>query len=307
MKFRLSFDWREGAVREEGRLMGPRVIGLAAAQFNFVITIYFASKLGSAWVGGLTYAWTLAMLPLGLFGMALSTAAFPRLADHAADGDLRELTSTISRVLRIIMFLTIPAALGLAILAEPVTALLLQRGEFTASDTELTSNALLFYSLGVIALAGIEIHSRGFYALGDTRTPVIFAVGSMFVNLVLSALLWDRFEENGLALAVSAAAWVEWLLLYGTYLRRLDASPVGELNAIARFGVCAGVMVLVLATGFAWTDPQTVTEQGAIAVTGTLAGAAVYAGMAHWMGIPELEEAVGRVRGRWRGEDSGPV
>jgi putative peptidoglycan lipid II flippase len=169
MRFRAVLDWKDARVREVGRLMGPRVIGLAAVQLNFVVTIYFATKLGSAWVGALSYAWILATLPLGLFGMALSTAAFPRLADQAADGDLATVRDTVSRVLRVIMFLTIPAALGLAILAESVTALVFQRGEFTAFDTELTAGALMFYSFGIIAQAGVEIHSRGSTRWGHAR------------------------------------------------------------------------------------------------------------------------------------------
>ncbi len=296
MRFKPRWDWGDNAVREVARLMGPRVIGLAAAQLNFVVTLYFASKLGAPWFGGLSYAWTLATLPLALFGMALSTAAFPQLADHAADGDLDTVRDTILRVLRIIMFLTIPAALGLAILAEPVTALLLQRGEFTAFDTEITSGALMFYCLGIIAQAGIEIHSRGFYALGDTRTPVVFAVVALAVNLVLSLLLWDVWEAEGLALAVSAAAWVEWVALYVVYGRRLHVAPAVELEAIGRFALCAGVMVLFLALGFAAVEPTRTVEQAAVAVFGAAAGVAVYAGMARWMKIPELEEAMAMIR-----------
>jgi putative peptidoglycan lipid II flippase len=258
MRFRPVLDWKDARVREVGWLMGPRVIGLAAVQLNFVVTIYFATKLGSAWVGALSYAWILATLPLGLFGMALSTAAFPRLADQAADGDIGELRGTVSRVLRVIMFLTIPAALGLAILAEPVTALVFERGEFTAFDTELTAGAVMFYSFGMIAQAGVEIHSRGFYALGDTRTPVVFAVVALVVNLLIAAIVWDVWEADGLALAVSVASWMEWLLLYAVYARRVGAETEGELRAIGEFAVCAGVMVVVLAVGFAAVDPETV-------------------------------------------------
>jgi peptidoglycan biosynthesis protein MviN/MurJ (putative lipid II flippase) len=122
----------------------------------------------------------------------------------------------------------------------------------------------------------------------------------MIVNLVVSALTWDRWEENGLALAVSAAAWVEWLGLYALYLRRLHAGASSELQAIGRFALCAGAMVLVLAVAFAGFDPAGTVDQGAIAVFGALAGAALYAGLARWMGIPELEEAVARLRGRLR-------
>ncbi|MGE5597270.1 MAG: murein biosynthesis integral membrane protein MurJ [Hyphomicrobiales bacterium] len=300
MKYTPSFDWRDAATREVGRLMGPRVVGLAAAQFNFVITTFFASKVGDSVINALTYAWLLAGLPLALFGMALSTAVFPRLAEHAADEDLESLQNTISRVLRVIMFLTIPAAIGLALLRIPATALLLERGEFTSGDTALTAAALGFYCIGIIPQAGIEIHSRGFYALGDTRTPVILSVSAVALNFVLSALLWQRFEHEGLAFAVSASSWLEWTLLYAWYVRRTGASAASDLAAIARFALCGAVMALVLAIAFRPFDVQSRFDDAVVAMAGAVAGAAIYAGMAALLGIEELGEAVTRVTARFR-------
>ena len=298
MRYRFSFDWRDSSAREVARLMGPRVVGLAAAQVNFLVTIYFGSKVGSSTISNLNYAWLLAGLPLALFGMALSTAVFPRLAGHAADEDMASLTETISRVLRVIMFLTIPAALGLALLRSPATVLLLQRGEFTSADAAITAAALGFYCLGIVPQAGIEIHSRGFYALGDTRTPVILAVLTVALNFILSALLWEEYEYRGLAFAVAASSWLEWALLYALYLRRTGASAAADLSAIARFALCGAGMTLFLALAFLPFDDATPSQQAVIAVAGGIAGAAVYAGMAHWLGIEELREAVSRLGGR---------
>jgi putative peptidoglycan lipid II flippase len=300
MQYALTFEWADPAVREVGRLMGPRVVGLAAAQFNFVVTGIFASKVGSGAISQLTYAWLLAGLPLALFGMALSTAVFPRLANQAADADLESLRETVSRVLRVIMFLTVPAAIGLAMLRHPATVVLLQRGEFSAGDAALTAGALGFYCLGIVPQAGIEIHSRGFYALGDTRTPVILAVLAVALNFGLSALLWDRFEREGLAFAVSAAAWFEWSALYWLYLRRTRASSAEELDAFARIAFCGGAMAVALAVLLWPLDQGSRGEQLVVAVAGAAAGAAVYAGMAHWLGVPELREAAERVLTRVR-------
>ncbi|HET7738647.1 MAG TPA: murein biosynthesis integral membrane protein MurJ, partial [Tepidiformaceae bacterium] len=211
MRYRLTLDWRNPDVREVARLMAPRVVGLAAAQVNFIVTVYFASKIAPGAISNLTFAWSLAILPLGLFGMAISTAVFPTMADQAAGEEREAMQRTLSRSLRAIMFLSVPAALGLALLAEPIAQLVLQRGEFTSADTSAVAGALAFYCIGIVPMAGIEIHSRGFYALSDTRTPVLFAVVAMLITLVLSALLWDRHGLEGLAFAVSAAAWVEWL------------------------------------------------------------------------------------------------
>ncbi len=173
MRWEPIWDWRDKAVREVGRLMGPRVIGLAAFQLNFVIATFFASTVREGAISAVNYAWLVVMTPLGLFGMAISTAVFPRMAEQAARSE-EELQSTLSRSLRLILFLTVPAGIGLMILAKPITAFLLQSGAFSASSTDLVVSALVFYSIGLFAHAGIEILSRGYYAMSDTRTPVAY-------------------------------------------------------------------------------------------------------------------------------------
>jgi len=296
MAYRFALDWKDAAVREVGRLMGPRVIGLAAAQLNFFIATYFASKMGSGAISSLTYAWTIASLPTALFGMALSTAVFPRLAEHAADEDMASLTTTVSRALRIILFLTVPAALGLLFLRDAATTVLLQWGAFTPADASVTAAIVAFYCLGIVPQAAIEIHSRGFYALGDTRTPVAMAVMAVGVNLTLSTILWSRFEQEGLALALSLSSWLEWALLYRFYLGRTGATAAADLAAFARLAVCGAFMALFLAVGFWWYHAGARAESLMMAVAGTVAGAAFYAGMANLLRVPELAEATGRAR-----------
>jgi putative peptidoglycan lipid II flippase len=224
--------------------------------------------------------------------MAISTAAFPRLADLAADERMRELEATVSRALRAILFLTIPAALGLAVLREPVTSLLLERGEFTAADTAVTAAALGWYCLGIVPQAGLEIHSRAFYALGDTRTPVILAVLAMVLNLVLSAALYQSFDHQGLAFAVSAAAWLEWVALYAIFHRRTGAPYVADLRAAALFTTSAAVMAFFLAVGFAPFGEANRAEQALIAMAGGIAGLLVYVAMCGWLQVEELKDAV---------------
>ncbi|MFN0096819.1 MAG: murein biosynthesis integral membrane protein MurJ [Dehalococcoidia bacterium] len=296
MKFRASLNWRAPEVTEIAKLMGPRVIGLGATQLNFVITTFFATKVGGSAVSDLTYAWLLAGLPVALFGMAFSTAVFPQLADRAAEGEHEALYATVSRVLRVILFLTIPAALGLAFLREPVTAFLLQHGEFGPEATAGTSAALAFYCIGLIPQAGIEIHSRGFYALGDTRTPVIFAVVAVVLNLVISAAVYRVLETEGLAFAVSAAAWLEWGLLYTMFVLRTGTRPEADLAAAAKYLWCGAFMVLAMAVCFLTFESDSRVDDAAQALLGGIAGICFYGGMARWMRLPELESALGRVR-----------
>jgi putative peptidoglycan lipid II flippase len=225
MKWRPAADYRDEGVRQVGRLMGPRVVGLAAGQANFFVTTFFASYIGAGSIAALNYAWLLMMLPLGVFGMAISTAVFPRLAEQAARGRPDELRETLSRMLRLILFLTIPSTVGLVILREPIVAVLLEHGEFDSASTEATADALLFFSLGLVGHATIEILARGLYALGDTRSPAIAAIAALGLNLILSALLYGPFDESGLAFAVSLAAILNALMHYRTLHKRL-----GSLN-----------------------------------------------------------------------------
>jgi putative peptidoglycan lipid II flippase len=251
MRWRPVWDWRDKAVREVGRLMGPRVIGLAAFQLNFVVATFFASTVGSGAISAVNYAWLVVMTPLGLFGMAISTAVFPRMAEQAARGK-DELQETVSKSLRLILYLTIPASVGLVILARPMTAFLLRGGSFDATSTDLVVSAVVFYSVALFAHAGIEILSRGYYALSDTRTPVAFAVVSMLVNLVLSLVLVWPFGIKGLAASLSVATIVEFTLLIRNLERRLGGLDAGRLafsltRTIASSVLMAEVILLWLA------------------------------------------------------------
>ncbi|HXH24260.1 MAG TPA: murein biosynthesis integral membrane protein MurJ [Vicinamibacterales bacterium] len=282
MRWQPLFDWRDAAVREVARLMGPRVVGLAAFHLNFVIATFFASTLESGAIAAVNYAWLIVMTPLGLFGMAIATAAFPRMAEEAAR-DTAELRDMLSRSLRMILFLTIPASVGIVILARPITAFLLRSGAFDATSMDLVVAALALYAIGLFAHAGIEILSRGFYALSDTRTPVAFAVISMVVNLVLSLLLVWPFGVGGLATALSAAAIVEFVLLVRTLARRLRGLDGARVAAsVARTCVAALLMAEVVLVWLAvlklagLLDLSRKPEAGLAVVGGVCLGAAAF-------------------------------
>ena len=303
MRFRLRANLRDAPTLEVARLMGPRVLGLAAAQANFVVTTtFFASKVGSSAISGLTFAWLIASLPVALFGIALSTAAFPTLAEQAAESDERSLIETVSRVLRTILFFSVPAALGLALLREPATTMLLERGAFGASDTAITSAALGFLCLAIVPQAGIEIHSRGFYALGDTRTPVILTIGAMIVNIVLSMLLWERYGVEGLAISLSVASWLEWVLLYWLYSVRTGsaADAFRDLHAIARIAAAAAAMALFLGLVLPTFDEPGSAAAWVTVFAASIAGLAVYLGVCILLRVEEVEEARNRLLGLLR-------
>ncbi len=248
--FRPRLAPRHPGVVAVARLMGPRAIGLAVSQINFLVTIYLASGIGGG-ISSLRYAWQLTLLPLGVFAMAISTAVFPSLAEQSATASYDELRRTLINAMRFILYLTIPASIGLIVLGHPIVRLLYERGQFTAESTAITGGALRLYALGLFGMATTEIVTRAFYALHDTITPVKVATLAMIVNLGLALLLIHPMGENGLALATAAASTVEASVLFVSAQRRIPGLQTRELASSAlKSTVAAGLMgAVVIAFG----------------------------------------------------------
>jgi len=215
-------DVRDAAVREIGRLMAPRVLGLAAVQLNFWVNTILASGLPEGRLAALNYGWLIMLLPQGIFAQAVATVAFPTFAAQVAHHNLVALRSTFTTSLRTILFFILPAAIGLILLAQPLIAVLLQRNAFTAASTALVTTALQMYALGLVGHSVVEIAARAFYALHDTTTPVVVGVSAMLLNIVLSLLLLGPLQHGGLALANSIATTLEMIVLLWLLRKRLD-------------------------------------------------------------------------------------
>jgi putative peptidoglycan lipid II flippase len=302
MAYRMAADWRDSAVREVARLMGPRVLGLAAMQLNFYfVAIFFASTLGAGAISAMTFASLIVMTPLGIIGMSISTATFPTLAEQAAR-DERSFMPTLIGALRMILFLSLPAGVGLMLLAKPVVVVLLQRGAFDAVSTQLTAQAVVFYALGLVAFGGIEILSRGYYALSDTFTPLKIALGSMVVNLALSALLVDPLEVRGLALALSLSSTLEFLAQF-FFLRRRFPQLGSErlLDGLMRMMLAALVMAATIAAALALMlsalslNLDNTMDSLLVLVIGTLVGGAAYAIATIALGCEEPRRLILRI------------
>lgn len=214
-------------VREVGRLMLPRVFGMAVVQVNFIVNNSLGSLMGEGAVSVLTYAWLIMTLPQGVFAQAVGTAAFPTFATQAAQEEYADLRSTLAATLRAVVVLSLPATVGLIVLSRPIVALLFERGAFGASSTEAVAWALRLYALGLVGYAGLEILARVFYALHDTFTPVLVGAAAVAGNILLSVTLSRLFEAMGwarfgaLALANSLAVLAEVGALYAFSGRRL--------------------------------------------------------------------------------------
>lgn len=208
---RPALDLRDHALHEVLRLAGPRMLGLAAAHLNFVVTTVLASFLPSGSLAALNYAWAVLMLPVGLFGMSLATTAFPSLAQQAALQGPQGLRPVLAESLRAVLALMLPAAVGLAFLAPGIVGLLFQRGFFDEASVELTAAALIGYAVGLPAHGALEVLSRGFYALRDTKTPFLLGAASLLLHILLGLVLMRPLHVAGLALALSLASLFEAL------------------------------------------------------------------------------------------------
>ncbi|HJZ49993.1 MAG TPA: murein biosynthesis integral membrane protein MurJ, partial [Roseiflexaceae bacterium] len=225
-------------VRAVGRLIGPRLFGQAVWQINMVAIASFASLLGSGAVAANGYALQLMLLPHGLIALSLGTVIFPQLARAHAAGDRAELRRIAFGAARQVLFLALPASMLFGLLGVPIVRALFERGQFTAESTVITSQALVFYAFGLAAFAAAEILVRTFYAMHDTRTPVLVGVVAVFANIALAwALINLGAGLVGLAIAFSAANTLESALLLALLGRRLGG--VG-----GEFWRAAGAMLL---------------------------------------------------------------
>jgi putative peptidoglycan lipid II flippase len=304
LRYTLTLGLRDPGVHEVGRLMLPRMLGLAAVQLNFLVNTILASGLAAGSLAALNYAWLLMLLPQGVFAQAVATAAFPTFSAQAARGQRTEMRSSLVATLRAVLYLALPAAVGLIVLRAPLVQLIFQRGAFTATSTHMVALALGFYALGLPAHSAVEIIVRAFYAMHDTRTPVAIGVAAMGLNIVLSLAFLSLFEgmgwvpHGGLALSNSLATTAEMAVLLIVIRRRLGGLEGRRLaGSLARTGLsaalmggAAGMLAWLLADANIWLA-------GGAAI---VAGITVYGGVSLALGAPEPRAVWGIVRSRSR-------
>ena len=288
---------RSAGVREVIRLLLPRMMGLAVVQVNFFVSVRLASDLPGSSLPALNYAFLLMMLPQGIFAMAIATAAFPSFSDLVARNETSELRATLAATLRAMVFLSVPAAVGLFVLREPLIHVLLQRGQFTDGSTRAVAWALQFYVLGLPAYAVVEILSRAFYALHDTRTPVIVAAATVALNIVLSLLLIGRLDIGGLALANALAVNVEMVWLLWFMRRRLAIDGSALLRSTLQVAGAALAMALLLAACLRLTEGRSAWQ---VVLVSMAVGGGGYLGAAWLLRVDEVRVFGRIIAGRLR-------
>jgi putative peptidoglycan lipid II flippase len=282
---------RTPAVREVGRLMVPRLLGLAFVQLNFWVNIWLASRLSQGSVTGVLVAFTLMLMPQVLIAQSIAIAALPTFSAQFAENKLSEMRTSLASSLRSVMLLSLPAAMGLIILRQPLIELLYQRGEFTALSTQLVAWALLWYAVGLVGHSVVEFMVRAFYAMHDTKTPVLIGVLAMSLNVVFSVFFSALFSQlgrmphGGLALANSLATMLEMAALIYMMRSRLKGLEGRRLMlGLGQAVLATFIMALVLV---AWMNQAIGQPVWLVVIVGVALGAGVYGIVVLVMGVKE--------------------
>ena len=303
-RFRPDFQWRDEGVRRILVLMGPAVVAASAVQVNVMVNTNFASHLlGDGPVSWLSYAFRLMQLPLGMFGVALGTVVLPLVSRLAACNDRDGVRSTLARGVRLAFLLTVPCAVGLICLAEPIISVLFQRGKFNFESTVQCAAALRYYAVGLVAYSGIKVLAPAFYALDRRNLPMIVSFVSIATNYALNQIFTFHlhFGHRGLALSTSIVAVINFVVLYilmARHIRGLETKAL--LSNGAKLTLSAAPMILVCIAAqhwlFAHLEHMAFLPKAA-AVAGTISvAAAAFAGMTALLRIDEMEDAVRLVK-----------
>jgi putative peptidoglycan lipid II flippase len=280
------------AVREVGRLMAPRLLGVAAVQINFVVNTILATGQPVGSLTSIKYAWAIMTMPQVVIAQAIAIAALPTFSNQVARGQIDEMRSSLAATLRGVLLLSLPATLGLVLLRVPIIGMLFERGEFDQHSTQLVAWALLWYALGLVGHSIVEITSRAFYAMHNTLTPVVVSVGAMSLNVFFSITFSELFTRigwsphGGLALANSLATTLEMIVLLLMMSRRLkgisgsQVFQVGWQTALATLLMSFGVWV--------WLQVTSNHPYWFAALGGILIGGMLFIGAALAIGIREV-------------------
>jgi putative peptidoglycan lipid II flippase len=278
--FRFNFNFRHPAIKRIGSLMVPGLIGTAVYQLNVFIDTIFASFLPGGSVSYLYFADRLMEFPLGIFAIAIGMAALPSLSGLASQGKLEELKETLSFTFRLVSFISIPAMVGLIALKTPIINLLFQRGLFDYSATVMTAKALLFYAVGLWAIAGSRTIVPAFYSLQDTWTPLKIALVCLGANVIFNSILIYPLKHAGLALATSLSSTLNLTLLFRKLNPKLGGMDVRKnIQSLLRIFFCSlpmGLAAYFICSFGNWTTTGSEGEKVLLLGIGMIVGLGVY-------------------------------
>ncbi len=318
--FRFSpiLSFTDEGVRKVIALMTPAILGTSAVQVNVLINTFFVSGIEGA-QGWLNYAFRLMQFPIGLFGVAVGTAAIPVLSRLASEGKTKEFRDTISSSMNLVFLMTLPSACGLIVLGEPIIRLIYERGKFDAAATSMTAIALVGYSIGLTGYAAIKILSPAFYALNDAKTPMYIAIGSIGVNFIGSYGLRELLSHYGVtpetphgyghvgvALATSIVALVNFFalaLIMRKRIKRLNGKDI--LLSFTKIAAASAVLSAVCYFSYhflyARYGTATLTFRFVEALVPIALGGIAFIVAAKLLRVTELEQLVSMLRRKLKG------
>lgn len=303
-RFFPHLDLKDPGLHSILRLMIPATIGLSATQINIFVNTSFAASCAEGSVSWLNYAFRLVQLPIGLFGVAFAIAVMPLLARHAAKKDVPAIRKTLVSSLTMVFCLTIPATAGLILLSEPIIRLIFERGAFTALDTVATAQTLTLYAIGLFAYSANKILVPAFYAIDNTRYPVIASFMAVAANIVIITLTIDAFQHKAIALSTSCTMFLNFLFLSAVLYWKIGGYSLDALfRGLGKILVATCAMSLLLffarkiLAGFLLGG---LAQQILVTLLLIILAACLYALVLHWLKLSELTEIVDKIRAKFR-------
>jgi putative peptidoglycan lipid II flippase len=297
---RPRFDFSHPAVRRIALLMGPSVFGVGVYYLNITVGAILASLLPQGSVSYLYYAQRLFEFPQGIFTVSVAQAVLPSMSRQAAAGEMDELKGSLAFGLKLTLFITIPAMAGLLVCATPIFSLLFMGGAFDFAKAEKCGTALFYYSLGLSLVAMVRVLVPAFYALKDTKTPVLIAFIAFLLNLCFSLILMGPLKHGGLALASSLSALGNMVLLL--YFLRRKIGPFGGRGILIAGMKAAGAAIPMACavywamTVLDWSQAGHKLAKGTVLLGAVGCGVAIYLVFAHLLRCEEVGEAVALFR-----------
>lgn len=306
-RYDLTIGLSHPGVRRVAWLMGPRTLGLAAGQLNFIVSTVLASGLQEGSITAYNYAFQLSQIPVGVIGVSIAIALFPGLSRDAALGNVGEIRRQVSGSMRLLLFVAAPLTAIMVVLREPLTAVFFQYGLFSATSAARTADALAFFSLALGAHIVVHVVTRAFYAMQDTKIPVLWAFVAVVINVPLMVWLVGPMGIDGLALALSISATLEVLGLIWSLRRRIESVDGARIATSAlRSGIAALAAALVMLGGItladAWLGSVADNAIGRLALLLSLStlGIAIFVVVAGALHSPELLQLRGYLLQRVR-------
>ena len=303
--YKLTLNLRHPGVKKFFLLFLPVVLGLSMNELNLLVSQRLASGLGGGVVYALKQAQRIMMLPVGIFAAAIGLSVFPTMTSHVARGEMKEYKQNLTMGLRTVIFITLPASVGLIALSHPVVRAMYQQGAVTTVQIELVSVILVYYCIGVVGYGAQQILNRGFYAVQDTKSPVLINVFVLLFNIIISIILVGPFTYRGLAMAYSLSGLLSMLVL-GVALRFKIGQYGGKtlaksaLQSIIASAVM-GVAVYFVANGLEQVlDLSSKLMQVLQVGIGITVGVVVYAAMAIVMRMEEAQQVLRIVKRKLR-------